>query len=217
MPEDAPTAELLAAIHEKFDGRLQKEEFEWLTPEVAAIYVSCRKSKADRVKMLSSAIEWRIKRRAMLSLRKCPSCAEDPLSHDARIFGTDADGDVVFMNCFALPRNLNPSGIANHMACLFERALLHFPCIDSKAVRKWTWCIDIYGFGIQHTDPRTTLELLKLLEYAYPERLKRMLIVDAPGVFWALWRIVKPFIQERRPRRSSSSRGTRRRSAMPSC
>ena len=45
MPEDAPTAELLAAIHEKFDGRLQKEEFEWLTPEVAAIYVSCRRPR----------------------------------------------------------------------------------------------------------------------------------------------------------------------------
>ena len=63
----------------------------------------------------------------MLSCRTCPSCAADPLSHDARMFGTDADGDVIFMNCFALHHDNNPNAIANHMACLFERALLHYP------------------------------------------------------------------------------------------
>ena len=173
-------------------------EWDWCTPQIVAIYVSCRKTLPERVKMLGSAIEWRIKRRDMLSCRTCPSCAADPLSHDARMFGTDTDGDVVFMNCFALPHDLNPSAIANHMACLFERALHHYPAAPgSTELRQWTWCIDIHGFGLKHTDPRTSLELLKLLECAYPERLKRMLIVDAPSVFWVLWRAVKPFIQEK--------------------
>ena len=148
--------------------------------------------------MLGSAIEWRLKRRDMLSRRTCPSCAADPLSHDARMFGTDTDGDAVFNNCFALHRDYNSSAIANHMACLFERALLHYPAEPSSTeLRRWTWCIDMYGFGLQHTDPRTSLELLKLLECAYPERLKRMLIVGAPSVFWVLWRTLKPFVQEK--------------------
>jgi len=201
MSDDA--ADLLAAIHNKFESRMTPVEWDWCTPQIVAIYVSCRKTLPERVKMLGSAIEWRIKRRDMLSCRTCPSCAADPLSHDARMFGTDTDGDVVFMNCFALPHDLNPSAVANHMACLFERALLHFPtelhpaAPGSTELRQWTWCIDIHGFGLKHTDPRTSLELLKLLECAYPERLKRMLIVDAPSAFWLLWRAVKPFIQEK--------------------
>jgi len=191
-------AELLAAIRDKFESRMTPVEWDWCTPQMAAVYVSCRKTLPERVKMLGSAIEWRIKRRDLLRSRLCPACQANPLSHDARMFGTDADGDVVFMNCFALHNDNNPSGIANHMACLFERALLHYPPVPgSTDLRRWTWCIDIHGFGLRHTNPRTSLELLTLLECAYPERLKRMLIVDAPSAFWLLWRAVKPFIQEK--------------------
>ena len=195
---DNDADDLLAAIRDKFESRMTAPEWNWCTPQVVAVYVSCRKTLPERVKMLGSAIEWRIKRRDMLSCRSCPSCAADPLSHDARMFGTDADGDVAFYNCFALHHDYNSSAIANHMACLFERALLHYPAGPSSTeLRRWTWCIDMYGFGLQHTDPRTSLELLKLLECAYPERLKHMLIVGAPSVFWVLWRAVKPFIQEK--------------------
>jgi hypothetical protein len=195
---DNDADDLLAAIRDKFESRMTAPEWNWCTPQVVAVYVSCRKTLPERVKMLGSAIEWRIKRRDMLSCRSCPSCAADPLSHDARMFGTDADGDVAFYNCFALHHDYNSSAIANHMACLFERALLHYLAGPSSTeLRRWTWCIDMYGFGLQHTDPRTSLELLKLLECAYPERLKHMLIVGAPSVFWVLWRAVKPFIQEK--------------------
>ena len=198
MSEENAADDLLAAILQKFDGRMQKEEHDWCTLEMATVYVSCRKSHVERVKMLGSALEWRIRRREMLSSRICPSCSANSTSHDARLFGTDAEGDCVFMNCFALPRDLHPKGIANHMACLFERALLHYPATPhSLQRRRWSWAIDIHGFGIQHTDPRTTYELLKLLETAYPERLKRMVIVDAPALFWGLWRVVKPLIQEK--------------------
>ena len=55
---------------------------------------------------------------------------------------------MVLSNCFALHRDYNPSAIANHMACLFERALLHYPAAPSATEpRRWTWCIDMYGFG----------------------------------------------------------------------
>ena len=198
MPEENAADDLLAAIRQKFDGRMQKEEQDWCTLEMAAVYVSCRKRQAERIKMLGSALEWRIRHREMLASRICPSCSANSTSHDARLFGTDAEGDVVLMNCFALPRDLHPKGIANHMALLFERALLHYPATPhSLQRRRWSWAIDTHGFGIQHTDPRTSYELLKLLETAYPERLKRMLIVDAPALFWGLYRVVKPLIEER--------------------
>ena len=185
---------LLAAVRRKFDGTLGAEEHAWLTHDIAAIYVTAKKTESDRVKLLSDAVKWRLKKRALLSSCDCPSCLENALSHDARIFGVDPDGDVVFCNCFALPRELSPQSIAEHMACLFERALHQFPA-SPPAVRRWTWVIDMHGFGIKHTDPRTSIELLHLLDCAFPERLKLMLIVDAPAVFSVLWTVVKPLMQ----------------------
>jgi len=91
MSEDA-AEELLAAIRDKFESRMTPVEWSWCTPQVATVYVSCRKTLPERVKMLGSALEWRIKRRDMLSSRICPSCAADPRAHDARMFGADADG-----------------------------------------------------------------------------------------------------------------------------
>ena len=66
------------------------------------------------------------------------------------------------------------------MACLFERALVHYPTLPGAAPP-----VDLVHRHLRlraaHTDPRTTIELLRLLETAYPERLKRMLVVDRRG------------------------------------
>lgn len=185
--------QVLAAARKKFDGTLGTEELSWLTRDTAAIYVAAKKSQHDQIKLLSDAVSWRLKKRDLLSACECPSCLANPQSHDARIFGQDGDGDVVCMNCFALPRELSPRTIADHMACLFERALRQFPA-PAPALRRWTWVIDMHGFGIKHTDPRTSIELLHLLDCAYPERLKLALVVDAPTIFWGLWNAVKPLM-----------------------
>lgn len=111
----------------------------------------------------------------------------------ARIFGVDPDGDCVIMNCFALSRDYSARGVSDHLACLFERAIDEFP---TEGRLRWTWVIDVHGFGVQHTDPRVALEMVTLLECAYVERLKRLLIVDAPGIFFGLWRAVKPLLRE---------------------
>ena len=47
-------------------------------------------------------------------------------------------------------------------------------------------CNDTLGQLIQEED----------LERAYPQRLKRLLIVDAPTIFFGLWRAVKPLLRE---------------------
>jgi len=44
------------------------------------------------------------------------------------------------------------------------------------------------GFGLKHCDPRTSVALLRLLQVAYRDRLKRCIVLDAPSLFvdW-LW------------------------------
>merc|ERR1712046_75043 len=96
------------------------------------------------------------------------------------------------MNCFALPRDLDPHGIEEHMVCLFERALAAYP-----SAKKWSWIIDMHDFGIYNLDPRTSIGLLHLLQVAYRGRLKHCIILDAPFLFESLWSMVCPFINER--------------------
>ena len=180
--EDDLTESLLLTIRAEFAGELQPAEERWLTPETAAIYVErCRgKPEEKRVQMLSNAVRWRIQRRSILSSRECPTCSREPRAHDARIFGQDGDGDVVIMNCFALSRDYSPSGVSDHLACLFERAIEQYPATE-QGRRRWTWVIDVHGFGLQHTDPRVALEMVTLLESAYPERLKVSLKSSPPA------------------------------------
>ena len=119
------------------------------------------------------------------------------------------------MNCFALPQDVTPEHITDHMTCLFEWALnitgtqrmrekhdgdVTSPqgfadLIDEPHITRWSWVVDIHGFGFRHLNPRTSIKLLELLQGIYRGRLKRLLIVDAPSMFWKLWSVVKRFIK----------------------
>jgi hypothetical protein len=171
---------------------LQSQELNWLSKDILEIYVNARPTLDKRVGILKDALQWRIQNRELLSNLVCPRCSKNPLSHDARCFGVDEEGDLVFMNCFALPRDLNPDGIAEHMTCLFESALKKYP-----RAKQWTWIIDMHGFGVGNLDPRTSIKLLHLLQVAYRGRLKRCVVLDAPLMFSGLWSVVQPFIAER--------------------
>merc|ERR1711907_130439 len=151
----------------------------------------------DRLNLMKEVIQWRMEKRDILQHLECETCKANPLSHDARLFGTDADGDLIFSNCFALPHDCSPDAITNHMLCLFERALRDHPAEEPEQIRKWSWVIDLHGFGwsMWHLDPRTSVKLLHLLQTAYRARLKRLLIVGAPFAFWGLWKAVEPFIK----------------------
>ena len=176
--EDDLASALLATVVPQFESELGPEERRWLTRETAQVYVErCRgKPQSKLEKMFSAAVSWRIERRELLSSRDSPHVLRGDLqSHDARIFGQDGDGDCVIMNCFALSRDYSPRGVSDHLACLFERAIGEFPKeAQGKGRLRWTWVIDVHGFGLQHTDPRVSLEMVTLLECAYVDRLKRV-------------------------------------------
>merc|ERR1719210_322800 len=156
---------------------------------------------------MKDALKWRTNNRDTLTALTCKTCMADPLSHDARVFGADGDGDPIMMNCFQLPRDLTPASLDQHMICLFERALQDFPAdpstpvdpVDGHArVRQWTWIIDLYGFGARHMDPRTSKNLITLLQTAYRGRLKKMVLLDAPSGFHTFFEsVAKPFMKPR--------------------
>lgn len=184
---------------------LSEHEENWLTEEVLSIYCRARDTQEERIDLMRSALQWRAEHREQITSLVCPTCKADPRSHDARLFGADPNGDPVLMNCFQLPRDLTPQNLNTHMICLFERALRDLPANPNELVspedgharvRQWTWIIDLYGFGVRHTNPKTSYNLITLLQTAYRGRLKRLVLLDAPTGFAPFYEnVAKPFMK----------------------
>merc|ERR1740121_3435658 len=173
-----------------------------MSDEVMGIYVRARATLQERVDILVPALEWRIAHREVLASRECTYCTADPLSHDGRLFGFDREGDYVFMNCFELPHNISPDSVTEHVTCLLERALCEFqeaPAVleadGHPRVRTWTYIFDLHGFGMRYYDPRVTIRLLELFQVVHRGRLKKFLIMDAPGIFGGFFKLVTPFMR----------------------
>nr|GME05487.1 random slug protein 5-like [Ipomoea batatas] len=54
--------------------------------------------------------------------------------------------------------------------------------------------LDLQGYGYSNSDARGYIGVLSILQDYYPERLGKCLIIHVPYVFWALYKIMYPFI-----------------------
>ena len=48
--------------------------------------------------------------------------------------------------------------------------------------------------GTEHMDSQGASNMVDILQKQYPERLARLLIYQAPSVFWLVWNMVWPFL-----------------------
>ncbi len=61
---------------------------------------------------------------------------------------------------------------------------------------QWIWIIDFHGFTLRDCDPRSATMAIDLLQH-YPERLFRVIFLDAPFIFGALWSAIRSVLDER--------------------
>ena len=57
--------------------------------------------------------------------------------------------------------------------------------------------IDLLGLAPRNCDYKALLAIFEMLQSQYPERLATLFFIDAPFIFWGVWRIVSPFVPER--------------------
>merc|ERR1712159_846749 len=89
------------------------------------------------------------------------------------------------------------------MTCLMERALTEYPlpvepALDEDGhpkIRRWTFIFDLHGFGMRYYDPRVSMRLLELFQVVHRGRVKKLLVLDAPQLFWGFWKLVQPFMR----------------------
>ncbi|OIT19326.1 PREDICTED: random slug protein 5-like [Nicotiana attenuata] len=56
---------------------------------------------------------------------------------------------------------------------------------------------DLQGFGYSNSDARAYIGALSILQDCYPERLGKLIVVHVPYLFWTMWKIVYPFIDNK--------------------
>jgi len=55
---------------------------------------------------------------------------------------------------------------------------------------------DLSGLMLKNLDVKVLTAIFELLQKHYPERLGMLWFVNAPFIFWAVWRVVSPLIEE---------------------
>ena len=64
-----------------------------------------------------------------------------------------------------------------------------------QGVHQLVIIVDYQGFQMSDAPSfKVTREIIKLLSSHYPERLGLALMVNAPRIFWAFWKMISPFV-----------------------
>ena len=51
------------------------------------------------------------------------------------------------------------------------------------------------GIGLGNLDTKALRAVFEVLQQHFPESLSELWFLNAPFIFWGLWRVVSPFIQ----------------------
>jgi len=123
-------------------------------------------------------------------------------------YGFDREGSPVFVDRLGL---IDPPGILKHVSGGVDELLEcevcrleYFQALTDMCVvrdRKPHWgmtiIMDLTGLGVHHLHS-TGLQALKRImnqsDSYYPERAKRVLVINAPRIFAAIWKIVQHFL-----------------------
>ncbi|PXF48612.1 CRAL-TRIO domain-containing protein T23G5.2 [Gracilariopsis chorda] len=61
---------------------------------------------------------------------------------------------------------------------------------------QWVLVMDMAGYSSKNSPPLSvSLETMRIFQNHFPERAKRIVIIDAPNAFAILWRMLSPFIE----------------------
>jgi hypothetical protein len=150
----------------------------------------------DAKKMLDASLAWRDEMNP--EQVRCPKCAKDPMAHNMRCVGLDSLGRPVIYTCFRQAHDRwNAEANMMHMIQTLEGAsvLMEAEGIQVNPSGKWVWVIDFEGYSLSDNNPKTTMLAARLLDQ-YPERLGLCVLFGAPWLFSAVWKVVRPILNE---------------------
>lgn len=113
----------------------------------------------------------------------------------AFVQGPDADGrPVIFVRVSHHRRARGAAGRVKRFICwvLDVAAATNDPTANPDG--KMVGVFDMRNIAVECLDAGALKSIFELLQAHFPERLALMTFVDAPLMFWAVWRVVAPFV-----------------------
>ena len=127
----------------------------------------------------------------------CAPCAATPGEHCFIPLGADATGAALVYGC---PARASGSGNIEHTVAHVAHALeKQFAGEEGgPAPRQWVWIVDFSGFGLTHAlQARLGISFGGMFRDHFPERLKRIVLLNPPLLFRGLLAALSAITDER--------------------
>lgn len=205
--EEIQNIQILRTLIKDFydpDEHLREDE------DVLRFIRACSTLKQSQ-QMIKDHLEWRQERQPWKMT--CDACDEIPGFHALRQIGFDNEGRAVIYTCFNQCQNgIGARNGAEHLIYSIENAILSMKKYETlhgcRGDRKWVWLLDYAGFGYKNMGMSTAKEPLQILQAHYPERLHKVVMLNAPWIFGGFFMMLKPFVDARTYAKACFVRGT---------
>jgi hypothetical protein len=162
---------------------------------VRRYYTATNGHKDSMIKRLKATAKWRSDHR--VDHVDCAACLKDPTTHYLHLVGhtSDASKNPILYSNFRLPNfprtEAGKKGVLDHMILTFEGAIRSSPNPGAQFI----WLNDFFGFGlVDAANVSLPTTFISMMANHYPERLRALLILDAPSIISPLWNACKPII-----------------------
>ncbi|GBF97594.1 hypothetical protein Rsub_10730 [Raphidocelis subcapitata] len=186
--------EVLASVRAELTaaGAWGDAEAAFCDPACLQRYLRARSMEVTKASaMLKHTLEWR--REAAVDNLRLSDYDEFIGEGWMWLAGNDDAGATVLM-CRKRRTRLEEDRVENFIG--FLTVLLESSVRNMRnGTEKWTWVFDMAGYDSRNS-PRidVTLRVLQLVASHYPERLAKVFILDAPTIFWVLFKAISPFL-----------------------
>ena len=142
---------------------------------------------------LRNTLKWRAEKQPWAVV--CPGCAANPRAHSLRCVGTDAAGRPVLYHSFAQAdgRHVSAHNVA-HLQRILEDCVTYMDA-QQPPVSQWVWVFDFHGYSLWDNNPTTVVSSASFLPM-HPNRLFKVVMVDAPAAFSTLFSMASSFLTD---------------------
>lgn len=180
-------SELLQATEEIMGG-LTAWQRSFCSLQVLRIFLRGRKGDTfAAAEILAKSLIWREQYKEVLSGAKCPKW-----QGDFRVLAQSEDGHpLLYLCCRHQHCAFNVTDTLEHVAVVLETAVKSMP----SSVQQMDVVVDCHCFKLRYNlDPRMLVGIAELLRQPYRDRLRLVMMVDAPMMIQPAWRIVYPLL-----------------------
>lgn len=145
------------------------------------------------LEFLRKTLKWRAEKKPWAV--ECEGCASNPRTHSLRCVGVDKDARPVLYHCFGqADQRFNPAHNSQHLMRILEDCTRYMDAQEPQ-VAQWVWIFDFHGYGLWDNNPTTVIQAAQFLPM-HPNRLFKVIMLDAPVLFNAMWQLASGYLSE---------------------